>query len=504
MFDTTPKPWMLKGKKNEKWNASGACSEIIDNSYGAKRGDATEVHLTWDNHHRILEILDNGRGMDNIGRLFQFGNTIGTAAKDAGMYGSGGTQAILWLPHRVDVWTLRDGQVAHVTITWNDRIYKADHFPMVDDSWRKATMANTPMNLYEIGHGTLIRMHVGKERRIISSNIRRDLAFAHAPAIRAGKILTWNGERIANPISMDELTQVIKLALVVEVRNEEGELDNLGVQGEIGIIPDLSQAQSRVHIGYAYRTVDSTRDCFSSYDGTERYSGVGITGWLDLSDEWRPYLALTKDEVHHKAAWDILMGHVFDKIKDLLRSLDEEKHYIILDNIKLALSNAFDGNVEIEIPAGITTVPEFEKPDVPNPFPNPSPNPRPTPVPPGDEKKRKDRTPSKIDIVELSDKEMDSILCKAEAQMLASGPCVAVYVNGDHRLVQKALSQAPPNQELVNILVIGQIAAVLVDTPSVAEVVLPKPMLKVIDGKDERMQEGLLSRMLVDNARLVG
>lgn len=502
MFDTTPKPFMLKGQRNEKFpgGVAGGLSELVDNSFGPGRGDGTEAHLSWDKHRRILEVLDNGRGMDNVGRIFQFGNTIGISLRDIGMYGSGGTKAILHIPRKVEVWTMRDGMVAHDKITWNSAVYTADHFPLINDEWRNSTSINTPEALYALGSsGTLIRMHVGTDRRINESNIRRDLGLNYAPAIRQGKKLTWNGEPIANPINFDELTQSVDFSLILEVAaDDNGGVTDLSVRGKIGIVPDLPQSQSVIHVGYAYRTVERTRECFASPDGSERYTGVGVTGWLDLAEGWRPYLSTTKDEIHDKAAWDALMGHVFEKIKPLLKSISEEKQYIVLDNIAMSLSNALDGSVDIEVPSGRPDIPDL--PDREGRISDGQRKPRkPTP---GDETQAKDQSSARIEIVMLPDAEIESLLCKA----VASNNGVDVFVNKDHDFVQRAVDRQPINQDALNLLVIGEVAPALLENWEVAKSVIPKSMLRVLDGKrdDPRQCEGLLTRMLIDNAVKAG
>src|SRR5262249_16865950 len=64
-------------------------------SFGPGRGNAITVTIFHDLTARTLTVLDNGRGMDAIGRLFQHGNSIGHSIGDIGEYGAGGTKALL-------------------------------------------------------------------------------------------------------------------------------------------------------------------------------------------------------------------------------------------------------------------------------------------------------------------------------------------------------------------------------------------------------------------------
>ena len=106
------KPAMLRSFAAMKWTVTGAISEMIDNSFGLGRGNASRCHVTYDPKQRRLTVLDNGVGMNpHVGKLFRFGDAIGRTPGDIGLYGSGGTMAILWLAEKVTVWTLRDGRV---------------------------------------------------------------------------------------------------------------------------------------------------------------------------------------------------------------------------------------------------------------------------------------------------------------------------------------------------------------------------------------------------------
>jgi len=118
LFNCTPKPAMLRSVQNERWNISGALAELLDNSFGPGRGNATAVTIFHDLTARTLTVLDNGRGMDAIGRLFQHGNSIGHSIGDIGEYGAGGTKALLWLASRVSIWTLREQMVQRDHVIW--------------------------------------------------------------------------------------------------------------------------------------------------------------------------------------------------------------------------------------------------------------------------------------------------------------------------------------------------------------------------------------------------
>ena len=108
--------------QRESWEATacGALAELLDNSFGPGRGNATAVTIFHDPAARTLSVLDNGRGIYAIGRLFQHGNSIGHSIGDIGEYGAGGTKALLWLASKVSIWTLREQMVQHDRVIWKN------------------------------------------------------------------------------------------------------------------------------------------------------------------------------------------------------------------------------------------------------------------------------------------------------------------------------------------------------------------------------------------------
>src|SRR5262249_20993966 len=190
LFNCTPKPAMLRSVQNERWNVTGALAELLDNSFGSGRGNATTVTIF--HEARTLTVLDNGRGMDAIGRLFQHGNSIGHSIGDIGEYGAGGTKALLWLASKVSIWTLRDRKVQHDQVIWSEWFgLKSFDDANVSDEWYDANASNTPPELLAIGHGTIIRLHLLATRIFRANNTIRDLARLYSTGLRKRRRISW-------------------------------------------------------------------------------------------------------------------------------------------------------------------------------------------------------------------------------------------------------------------------------------------------------------------------
>lgn len=454
-FDTTPKPAFLRGLQQQKWTISGALSELVDNSFGPARGDATRCEITYDPASRRLTVLDNGRGMDSVGRLFQLGNAIGRAPGDIGLYGSGGTMALIWLADRVRIWTLRDGKVNHDTVTWNNFI-GADAFPVVSDAWAVANSSNTPPSLLANRHGTLIELSVSLARTsssrgtIFTSNIMRDLSETYAPAKRLGKKLIWstlgkNGQQHTLGDSFEALDQDSKVVISGGLMVGD---EFLEVRGEIGLVEGLSRDKSKVAIGYGSRVIFKTRDCFTSPDGAEKFLAAGVTGWIDLRDGWQPYLTVLKDDIADGPVRETLMAWLFERARPLLKKVEDSSLQLLLDGIALGLRLTMgeprdrhlgtgqgptpgDGHSVVEIePTTGETVP--------------------------DKQTAKTRS-SGIEITKLDDAAMDGRLCYVERDRDG----VVAFVNEDHPIVKEALKAQPLNRMALELLVTREIADLL-------------------------------------------
>jgi hypothetical protein len=511
-FDTTPKPAFLRAMQNQRWKVAGALAELVDNSFGPGRGNAKRVTITHDTTNRTFTVLDDGQGMETVGRLFQLGNTIGRTPGDIGLYGSGGTMALLWLARRVSIWTLRDGKVNFDTVEWA-KYYDAPHFPVVSNQWHPATSRNTPEQLLNNKHGTLIILHLMNERSFVASNVQRDLAQIYAPGLRMGKELTWitkskgkilDERGLADPLDLpNDQARNIAFDLTLEIGEH-----HLGVHGHIGLIEGLAHTASVVSVGFGPRVIIRTRDCYESPDGNEKFLGTGVAGWLQLGEGWQPYLTTTKDEMNDKPAWDKLMGFVFDQIKPLLLQVEHDEFNIELEGIALQLQTAFNSNMQIDVKVGGERIP---RPDANENIgerqgtdtedaekePNQSAELEPTSNI-GDDVEDSKPAITQITIFRSTDKEMAGTLCRAD---IWDGNQVVVEVNKDHHFIQEALKSKPVNRVALNFAVTREIAAELSYHQEILQKMFQPRVFKEIDKFDEQERERFVTRLLIDRVR---
>jgi hypothetical protein len=493
-FDTTPEPRFLRGLQNQKWTAAGALAELVDNSYGSGRGNADRVTISYDTKTRILSVLDDGQGMRAVGELFRLGATAGRTPGDIGEYGQGGTLALLWLFQEVTVWTLRDGRYSTVRMKWED-VFKMSAFPIVPDEWRRATPAIVPVELYELSRGTLISGRLSKTRTLQVSNVRRDLAGKFAPATRYGKELVWKAsptdeQYLNNPLPAFATGKAFAIELVL--RTPDGH--DLGVRGQIGEVPNLPLDRSRIHVGFGPRVIMETRDFFDSVDGEDRFRVAGIAGWLDLLDGWQPYLATTKDAIHHGPVYDALREKIFFTIKPLLEQLRKARENLLLNDLTLELNSALDTGVPTHVDVAGADESESDECETPREAKNEGHG---RPHDSGEGEGRKEELPrvAMLELAQFTDEEMGQRLCSVERQ----NDGIAVFLNGDHFAVRKALEREPINKLALALLVLGEVSRLLAEDSALARKVLPRRQfhsISAIENPDHKA--GIIHRILID------
>jgi hypothetical protein len=507
MFNCQTLPAELRSKQHAKWKAEGAIAELVDNSFGPFRGNASEVIITYDAKARTLSVLDNGKGMDHIGRMFQGGNTGGTGIGDIGEFGAGGTLAVLWLADHVDIATLRHGKIMRDSVLWKEWIAAPSFKDLgVSDDWDTATLNNCPAELLAISHGTMITMRLLYKRKIDAAKIRKELARLYSPGLRDGKIIIWQTMNKGELVDEIRLTEALtrppataeSLQFDIELVHDT---DNvvLKVKGVVSYDEHTPQADSRIQIGYAHRIIASTTDCYRSADKGEQYPGVGISGWLDLGDEWRKYLSVTKDGIDDEVLYSQLMQTVFEEIRPLLVKSQRKILTMEFENLAIGLEQALNQRT-----GGHVTV-------LVKPAPFPGDLPEPTGEQGGEETGKRERelgehqkktAPPRfqIQLIPTPDLQMKGHLCRSDI----SADMMKVFINEEHALVQEALRAKPINKMLLNHVVVSELSGTLAleeYEPIMSRMFKPQAAQFIVDIDDERDRSRTLTRELIDRVR---
>lgn len=494
LVDTTPKASFLRGLQNQRWTVSGAISELVDNSYGFGRGDARTVWIKWDANRRVLSVIDDGKGMDAISRLFRLGDTIGRAPGDIGEYGSGGTMALLWLSKIVNVWTVRDGRTASATVNWGRQIAEGT-FPQIDDAWYLTTERNTPAELRRIGRGTMIELYLPDKRKVHVSNVQKDLGRTYGAALRSGRQLLWRSHGRGS--AGDELKLQDAIEFVDSRRLEFAlEIDGkvLTASGRIGFKPGLKITDYGIAICFGPRLLTVTKDCFSSEDGRQRFAGIGLLGYVDLDDGWQPLLSTTKTAIDDDRAWELLMKTLFDELRPDLERLEREQQRMQFDGLRLELQDVTERALQRRRADDGELRPNETGPDVMGIL--RSGTQKTEHNAPSGRAEKTERAATSVELQMADDDALHGTLCHVEVD---GRNRFSVFVNQEHRWIKEALSAESPTRRALQTAVVYSIAMSIAENPGVLRLIFSKDLVDQISAKpDGKTRGGYVARLLAD------
>lgn len=490
LVQTVPKASFLRSLQNQRWTTAGAIAELVDNSFGEGRGNAAQVSITWDATKRHLHVLDDGQGMDCVSRLFRLGDTIGRTAGDIGEYGSGGTQALIYLAARARVWTIRDKRCAHADVNWAHQIQTGE-FPVIDDDWYEIRSKSAPTILAERGRGTLIVLEFPKKRVMNVQNVQKELSRLYAPAIRMGKRLSWRsigrgskGEEVDLHDAFAQTAQKEK-SISIEVSIDGAKLRAMG---RVGIREDLSISQSGISICFGPRLLKLTKDCFSN--GDDSYTGVGMTGYVDLQDGWQPYLTTTKTGVDDDRAWDGLMKSIFECIRDDLLELETRRSRLLFDGISFNLTSIF----QEAIASAMTDDGEDTQDDDGKDFLYGRSGRKGTgDHPPRTPSQKQSSAAAQIEFVHEDDRALNGQMCQIDVH----GGQVSGFVNRDHQWVKDFLKSPATNAPLTGVIVVT-LAKALCDDDKLLKQAFGRRVVSSLAEEDDKTRIGKVARLLAD------
>jgi hypothetical protein len=476
---------VLYGYRNESWSAQRALAELVDNSRGTARGNADNIWIRWDPLRRILSVLDDGVGMTpSVFELFTLGRGAETVEGDPGMYGLGGSRAILWLYDNVTIHTLKKGQVNSEKVNWLD-VFRSDEFPWISTKWEKSTPRNTPEVLRKLKHGTLITGRVRKEKIVREDLIVRELERMFAPALRAGTRIFFASHD--DKSELEPFTPKYDEKVKVKVRFKGASGKQLEAHGEVGYVQNLTPDYAKVSVSFADRVILNTRDFFCDLEG----NGVGalhVTGLITLKGPWEP--TVDKSGLVSDSDYRELVRLVIPQIQDILDREKEAKMSVALNDLELKLTGLLDGN--LKLPRQSMEVEPFEG------EPNDPPQPRKQrqhpeqPLDP-DGKKKDPRKAGSIKIVPVSNDDIKGAVVSLDGQDNA----FVAMVNKDMAYVQDNIDAG--NMDLITDLVVGELAAKIHDGgPKLINLTFEKREARNLI--NQSADEGMLRRQLIHRA----
>jgi Histidine kinase-, DNA gyrase B-, and HSP90-like ATPase len=435
---------VLKAYRNKSWHVVPALAELLDNSFGEQRGNASSVRLEWNAKTRRLKILDDGQGMKDVADLFVFGQGETSGTGDIGLYGIGGSEALVWLSDYTDVATVRKGRIARTTADYSKCIDR-EEFPRINNRWKIPSAVNCPPELLGSEHGTLIDMCIRADLRIQPDVIQERLSRMFNVGLRTGRRITWTTMQRDGTVTETQLNAWDPGRMEDGITGTVAIGNGLSAQVHAGRVEGLSIANSKLSVNYLYRQVKETTAGFSR-------PVQGAVGNVDLSPQWLPYLTTTKDDIREDCRHleEALMLKVAELLEPLVEQLRRARRAKVFSNVRINLKKKFEQG--------------FDRPSSNDDEPSsPDESERPSPEPHAPRSRGQSRSPhaAVIEIEEASDRALNGLLCKAEINKSAAS--ATGFINIDHPLVVLALESDPINQRLLEQILISALAKEIVE-----------------------------------------
>jgi hypothetical protein len=312
-----PKVHLLETFRHDPWPLVDAIEELVDNSLGEGRGNASRIDVQINTKTRRITVFDNGAGMEDIGRLFVLGDSIGYCKNDAGRFGSGGTRALLSYADNPQVYTLRDGVMQYATVNWKRLIRQGGMLGKKQIKIKALTEEQWPKEFNKLTSGTLVELDIPRSRFLFRGKTKdivpTRLAKVFGAAIDAGRQIYVNGERLSVWKPADFETYVNKR---IELKN------GLGAHLIAGTGKGIQAGDAQMHINYTYRFIEKTKEAWEDdYHGSELYATVL------LDDEWYKYLSPHKDRIvndKHRAALIAACRQEMHELIAMLKDIDSK------------------------------------------------------------------------------------------------------------------------------------------------------------------------------------
>jgi hypothetical protein len=246
-----------------------ALGELVDNAFDA---NANRIEIRFRSKAK-LEVIDDGRGCDNIEKMLTLGNHYHQATTQLGCYGVGLKEAACWLWGELYIETRHKDIVRRAKVNW-ERLASSDNWECPDDTQHTAT-AGEPMGT-RLSFAS-IRRTTPDHKRIID-----DLSYTFSPALRAGKQIV-----IAFPRKADEPCQAWQSPPRENVVQDEFTVNGKAVRIDVGIVKS-GHPNPRPGFSFCYRH----RVILNSALGSKGRSVSRICGFVDLGTGW----ALSKNK----------------------------------------------------------------------------------------------------------------------------------------------------------------------------------------------------------------
>jgi anti-sigma regulatory factor (Ser/Thr protein kinase) len=318
MTRLVPKPHMLKAVRARNSSLSAAIYELGDNSLD--HGRASMLTIIIDNAAGVI-VTDDGIGIDDINRLFRFGDASAYSdLAQIGQYGVGAKNATIWLGDVVTVETVRNNIKHRMSVNWA-AVERDGEWPEEYSGKGKAAKK------HERGTRITIEKLARHYQLATSEKLAKDFGHIFAPALRRGvrievvhKLARGDTQILSvQPFTPADLSEIIAISGTVSTPHGD-----LPWSGRAGLSASLVDRFNAVHIAFRHRVIEATRDPFQGASAPTLYVEVQ----LDDTVPWKHQLSEHKDKVVRYR--DELMESVHQTIRELLEKSQQQAQNLAL------------------------------------------------------------------------------------------------------------------------------------------------------------------------------
>lgn len=322
-FCITPHTHMLNAVRNrDNMDYRAAISELVDNSFGPAAGNATRVDIVI--RPTGISVHDDGRGIDDVQRLFTLGNSHSRHhATDVGQYGYGAKSACIWLGDRLRVETCFEDRKISADVNWTELMARdAQEWPTIMPK----------IEMMPEGTPSFTHIHIDglcQAKRINVDSIARELGETYEPALKEGRQITVHHYRKNGDRTVIEV-QPFSPAGWTDIYEFSGEVGGKKYSCSIGVL-ESSVSHFGLRLCYGHRLIDR----LTKLNGTAL--PVRVFGYVRLSPDWKRHLAANKTEVKDT---EDLEAEIAEKAKCVILEAERKQRRIKLDELNAKFSMA--------------------------------------------------------------------------------------------------------------------------------------------------------------------
>ena len=524
VHDTAPGTRLIDSIINKRWSVKQALAEMIDNSLGETFGQASVIYIGWNSKAKVLYVLDDGLGIEEIGEAFKLGSgskdKYDAASSDIGRWGIGATEGGMWLAHEVAIYSLRNNMLVQSSVNWDD-VIKANVWPKLNADRIKVSAANPAPAEFarnKVTHGTLIKMKVRSaaphNRQIKPEKLIEELARMYGPGLRQGKRIIWQtiGGKVSDELLKDPIISPDKRPSSTPVILDGTQVTcgnvTLYISGRVYYSTETPQKEWGIDLCYGFRIIEREVTGWYNDPTGRKHQANHVSGRVKLEGRgWLDHISRTKQGMIDHELERALHRVVYEKIKGLLTASENRIYSLKLRGLEKALAASLARSMNKK--SDFTDVDPDTYKQPPRTGTRPIKPPKDDVLPPVDpDAVKKPRAPSgkppnakrragNVASIRLDFQSSDQMRPKGSvANATADLDQIQAFINDEIPMMMDAREK---NHPLLNYTIISEIAAAMAKSEDPAAFFQDPARRELLDGEDQDAVRLLITSFMIND-----